>query len=144
MTPERQRIAIAESCGWQIIFATDDKLMSKNPLWQVFTPSGSKIQFWDEPIRGYGGVVDVITRKFLDATDAMNRCNVPDYLNDLNAMHEVEKTLSEKQLKSYAFILAMVLDTTPTVDLYDQFLNIHATATQRAEAYLKTIIKWES
>jgi len=67
----------------------------------------------------------------------------PDYLNDLNEMHEAEKTFSEKRIRSYAFTLAQVLDTSPTVDLDDQFLNIHATAAQRAEAFLRTIGKWE-
>jgi hypothetical protein len=68
---------------------------------------------------------------------------LPDYLNDLNAMHEAEKVLGEKRIRSYAFTLAQVLDTSPTVDLDDQFLNIHATARQRAEAFLRTIGKWE-
>lgn len=61
--------------------------------------------------------------------------DLPDYLNDLNAMHEVEKTLT---------------------NLVDQLTYLHklspiksewtlatATARERAEAYLKTIGKWE-
>jgi hypothetical protein len=63
-------------------------------------------------------------------------------LNDLNAMHEAEKVLTEKQVRSYAFTLAQVLDTSPTVDLDDQFLNIHATAAQRVEAFLRTLNLW--
>jgi len=85
-----------------------------------------------------------------DSTPKWWRCpkgrelrSIPDYLNDLNAMHDAEKTLSEKRIRSYAFTLAQVLDTSPTVDLDDQFLNIHATAAQRAEAFLRTINKWE-
>jgi len=62
--------------------------------------------------------------------------------NDLNAMHEVEKTLKEKQRSKYSLALAHVLDTAPNVDWADQFLNIHATAAQRAEAFLKTIGEW--
>jgi hypothetical protein len=68
---------------------------------------------------------------------------LPSYTTDLNAMHEAEKVLGEKRIRSYAFTLAQVLDTSPTVDLDDQFLNIHATASQRAEAFLRTIGKWE-
>jgi hypothetical protein len=67
---------------------------------------------------------------------------LPDYLNDLNAMHEAEKALGEKHVRSYAFTLSRVLDTAPTVDLDDQFLNIHATAAQRAEAFLQTLNLW--
>jgi hypothetical protein len=70
------------------------------------------------------------------------RNRIPNYLNDLNAMHEAEKVLTEKQVRSYAFTLAQVLDTSPTVDLDDQFLNIHATASQRAEAFLRTLNLW--
>jgi hypothetical protein len=69
--------------------------------------------------------------------------NIPDYPQDLNAMHEAEKVLTEKHVRSYAFILAQVLDTIPTVDLDDQFLNIHATAAQRAEAFLRTFNLWK-
>lgn len=69
-------------------------------------------------------------------------CLWGDPLLDLNAMHEVEKTLGEKRIRSYAFTLAQVLDTTPTVDLDDQFLNIHATAAQRAHAFLRTLNLW--
>lgn len=68
----------------------------------------------------------------------------PDYCADLNAMHEAEKVLGEKRIRTYAFLLAQVLDTSPTVDLDNQFLNIHATARQRAEAFLRTLGKWES
>jgi hypothetical protein len=67
---------------------------------------------------------------------------IPDYFNDLNAVHELEKLLGEKHVRSYAFTLSRVLDTTPTVDLDDQFLNIHATATQRCEAIGKTLNLW--
>lgn len=75
-------------------------------------------------------------------SDWQTEC-VPDYLNDLNAMHEAENVLGEKRIRSYAFILAQVLDTSPTVDLDDQFLNIHASAAQRAEAFLKTLNLWK-
>jgi hypothetical protein len=67
----------------------------------------------------------------------------PDFCCDLNAMHEAEAFLKSKDIRSYAFLLAQVLDTSPTVDLDDQFLNIHATARQRAEAFLRTLGKWE-
>jgi hypothetical protein len=68
---------------------------------------------------------------------------LPSYTTDLNAMHEAEKVLGEKRIRSYAFTLAQVLDTSPTVDLDDQFLNIHATASQRSEALLRTFGKWK-
>lgn len=70
-------------------------------------------------------------------------CGGSDFCSDLNAMHEAESILTEKQKRTFAFILAQVLDTSPNVDLGDQFLNIHATAKQRAEALRRTLGKLE-
>ena len=64
-------------------------------------------------------------------------------IDDLNACHEMEKVLTERQMWTYAFTLAQVLDTSPTVDLDDQFLNIHATAAEKCEAFLRTLGLWE-
>ena len=59
----------------------------------------------------------------------------PDYLNDLNAMHEAEKalrnqftTLEEVYWRNLAYV---------------QPHPIFATAVQRAEAFLRTVGKWE-
>ena len=68
--------------------------------------------------------------------------SLPNYTGNLNAMHEAEKVLGEKRIRSYAFTLAQILNTSPTVDLDDQFLNIHATAATRAEAFLRTLNLW--
>jgi hypothetical protein len=118
MTPEKQRIAIAEACGWKCAGHPDQKKATDG--WEF------GYQF---VIRPEGQLV--------------THNSIPDYLNDLNAMHEAEKVLTEKQIRSYAFILSQVLDTSPTVDLDDQFLNIHANAAQRCEAFLKTLNLWE-
>ncbi len=63
---------------------------------------------------------------------------LPDYFNDLNAMHEAEKVLTESQQMPYR----TALFCTEEVD-YSYFKLIHATAAQRAEAFLRTIGKWE-
>lgn len=60
---------------------------------------------------------------------------MPDYLNDLNAMHEAEKVLTNEQLEVYCNILHK-----PNHGVY---WAIHATASQRAEAFLRTIGKWK-
>jgi hypothetical protein len=54
------------------------------------------------------------------------------YTHDLNAMHEVEKSLTYKQFENYLMEL---------LDFIDE--PILATARQRAEAFLKTLGKWE-
>lgn len=68
---------------------------------------------------------------------------LPNYLDDLNAMHEAEKQLGEKE-QEYAMALLLSFRTNGVrlSDLQKSFLCIHATAAQRAEALLKTIGKW--
>ena len=62
----------------------------------------------------------------------------PNYVTDLNAMHEAEKVLRDEQWTDYYDNL---LDTTkPSFVLRD---ITHATAAQRAEAFLRTLGKWE-
>ena len=57
---------------------------------------------------------------------------LPDYLNDLNAMHEAEKVLNSEHWDNYCAIL----------DKLDG-PSISATAAQRAEAFLRTLNLWK-
>ena len=65
----------------------------------------------------------------------------PDYCNDLNAMHEAEKVLPRQIYhvdywqKGYGRFQTIVSEMTVT--------PFSATASQRAEAFLKTLGKWE-
>lgn len=63
--------------------------------------------------------------------------SIPDYCDDLNAMHEAEKTFSAEQQSDY---LAYCTDMTG--GWYELLLMLPAR--QRAEAFLKTIGKWEN
>ena len=56
----------------------------------------------------------------------------PDYLNDLNAMHEAEKIMSYDEFDEYYVQLSMKM-----------VRPFHATAAQRAEAFLKTLNLWK-
>ena len=60
----------------------------------------------------------------------------PDYCNDLNAMHEAEMifTPASKHWMYYALLADMCGSS---------FKAIRATARQRAEAFLRTVGKWE-
>lgn len=64
----------------------------------------------------------------------------PDYPNDLNAMHEAEKVLNYEQLADMAEFIGVDADQAPA-DSWNILLR--ATAAQRAEAFLRTINKWE-
>lgn len=65
----------------------------------------------------------------------------PDYLNDLNAMHEAEKRLvkedAPEMLGNYHAHLIQVMDCKTC-----SWRRIHATAAQRAEAFLRTLDLW--
>ncbi len=110
MTPEQQQIAIAEACGWKGI--SPSYLVGYAP-WRP-TPYSERVM----------GDLESIP---LDP--------LPDYLNDLNAMHDVEDTMGDPQLwTEYDNQLASVMDHVGW--------KYHATAAQRAEAFLKTLNLW--
>ncbi len=122
MTPEKQRIAIAEACGWGLNYD------------------------WERP--GIG--------EWWEKTGEQPRRSndLPDYLNDLNAMHEAEMVLNATQLVAYVkhlaaihptFCVDVLDDRDPDGDWhYEMSFLITATAAQRAEAFLRTIGKWEA
>lgn len=58
---------------------------------------------------------------------------IPDYCNDLNAMHEAQKMMNSEQWVAYGKELSRL----------KVFPMVHATARQRAEAFLRTLGKWE-
>ena len=123
MTPEQQRIAIAESCGWKVLEPEVKPAIIY--LW------GLREGFIHEE----------------------NREIIPDYLNDLNAMHEAEKFIKGTDLyinyvnylfRSVGLNRIYYMGSPPEVFPADrQFAVFHATASQRAEAFLRTIGKWE-
>lgn len=106
MTPEAQRIAIAEALGWKgMDFATNN----------VTNPKGLK-QFYNGCLKSWEDFV-------------------PDYLNDLNAMHEAEETLFGIERENYARML-----TGAGLLFYPV---AHANAAKRAEAFLRVKGLWK-
>jgi len=109
MTNQEINEAIAKECGWEFVDIAADSNPEDRPYWHH--------------VAGFLRV--------------QRHC--PDFSNDLNAMHEAEKTLdphwlpSEKQgiddsdWEMYVCELSKIADRGPT----------HATARQRAEAFLK-------
>ena len=66
---------------------------------------------------------------------------IPNYCNDLNAMHEVEMVLTKEQIReyqTYMYDMACEIDNT-----CGRWMPYSATARYRAEAFLRTIGKWE-
>lgn len=96
MSPDAQRIAIAEACpGWKPPF-----VMTTQCEW---TDSRNGVRMLSDP------------------------------LDDLNACHEMEKVLTALQRGLYRDIL---------VDISGNSYACFATATQRAESFLKTLNLW--
>jgi hypothetical protein len=65
---------------------------------------------------------------------------IPDYTDDLNAMHEAETVMTDQQRTSYLDKLYEVCN--PHSMLNDDWNLTCSTAAQRAEAFLRTIGKW--
>jgi hypothetical protein len=61
---------------------------------------------------------------------------LPDYLNDLNAMQEVERAMNNNDWWKFVEYLTNICGGGIA-------LGVSATAAQRAEAFLRTIGKWE-
>lgn len=108
MSPEEQRIAIAQACGWT-----------------GFNPDNIPdcLQYTARAPSGKWGLI-------------------PDYLDDLNAMHAAEKVILAKccndpQADLWIDYLANLLMASPLC------LREHATATQRAEAFGITLNLWK-
>ena len=104
MSPEAQRIAIAEAC----------EIVSKDKWGSLYkTPRG-----------------------------ILRDC--PDYLNDLNAMHQAEKVLTDEQDLEYSEVLEQVVGARFNSNNGEDMRRLRsATAAQRAEAFLHTLGKWE-
>lgn len=78
---------------------------------------------------------------------------LPDYPNDLNAVHEAEEMLTPEQRVNYSYHLSQLIPQNencgpfepggPDLMVYSAFDLIHATALQRCEAFLRTVGKWE-
>lgn len=116
MSPEAQRIAIAEACGWE------------------FRPYEDTRAWW----KGGAMVWNEIVRRLSDniPTDPL-----PDYLNDLNAVHDACEQ-ANIELGPYYRALAKTMSQDPDFMGHPNEM-IHATAAQRAEAFLKTLNLWE-
>jgi hypothetical protein len=108
MKPEEQRIAIAEACGWGIVK-----------------------DYGNGSLYGYPNRIPSY-----DVAECPPRA-IPDYLTDLNAMHEAEKVLNQAEDYRYrAYVLPQVCGDGSGL------IAVTATATQRAEAFLRSINKW--
>lgn len=115
MTDQEINIAIAEACGWR-------KELHEND-WDVELEMRRTWTTWIGP-------------------DGDLRQSAPNYCTDLNAMHEAEGQLTGTQMAVYRQKLKKEFSKPIGYEWDDGDGAIHATARQRAEAFLRTIGKW--
>ena len=118
MTSEQQTIKIAEACGWKNVHWYEDN-------------AGPPILCGDPPP----------THKKRHRYDT----TVPDYLIDLNVMREAEFILTHSQEMSYLSHLRSILcyPSTGRISRHMACSLYHASAAQKAEAFLKTLGLWK-
>ncbi len=139
MTPESQRIAIAKACGeWSWWLWGRDQFV-------ITAPRNINLS-WSGEDKATNSMRWPLNGQSLDeaARDLMLQI-IPDYLGDLNAIHEAEKVLGREQIHKYLDELEHLVirehKFLPTVSWLN-WLCIHSTAAQRAEALLRTLNLW--
>jgi len=118
LTDQEKRIKVTEACGWTTIhkgthYDTEHKVYGEPPAtFAMRVPAN----------RGHACT------------------ELPDYANDLNAMHETEKVLTDDQTDSYRKTLmdSMIKHGGPCG--YSDAIS--ATAAQRFDAFGKTLNLW--
>lgn len=126
MSPEAQRIAIAEAIGWRFhahreidLSLAGDRRLKEQAICRWCAPGRAEWQLE----------------------------TLPDFLNDLNAMHEAEKVLNREQQMEYITLINRMRNDVArqSQDWYqlEPFWQVHSTAGERAEAFLKCLEAWK-
>ena len=117
MSPEAQRIAIAESQGWK---GPDHPDVKKH------------VATWSKPEIWYMKPNGLLT--WLS--------DIPDYTNDLNAIHKAMESLSDTQIGIWLLRVSEICSRDCQAGK-SRYSSANATASQRCEAFLKTLNLWE-
>jgi hypothetical protein len=128
MTPEEINIAIAEVRGW-VWYKLPPRKDETRAYRCLFLPAlhefdGQSLQWL---VRADG------SERICNFEYMKREGHVQDCYNDLNAMNEAEKELDTEQKDAYCIEL---------IDAYGD-RAVFASATQRAEAFLRTLGKWK-
>lgn len=129
MSPEQQRIKIAEACGW-----TDCNWYEDNAgpgFWNGYPPT----------------VIGVDKSGDWQAVKAQHHKPLPNYTASLDAMAEAEKVLTDEEWVDYC---AELVNRAPTFPQYglgsgtDKARRLaSATAARKAEAFLRAKSPWQ-
>ena len=117
MTQDEMRIVIAEKCGWKYEYSGASK----------------ELRYWRLP--HFSPLQEVTWHE------------LPDYPNDLNAIHCAEDVLTQEQQEKYAHELSQIVPQNfnagpideggPDLMCHRDWDVLHATASQRTEAFCR-------
>ncbi len=130
MTPEQINIAIAEAQGF--------RERGGGPF-GIYYDKEDDDRYWVSP-----EYIEGFKPPWTDF-DGAAYYPLPDYCNDLNEMHEAWCSLTQKQhfiFRSYLQTIVLNAQESGVLPIGPCHSVCNATALQRAEAYLKTIGKW--
>lgn len=116
MTDQEINQAIAEVCGWTRAYIKDLCGEFEHKFWNPPVPVSLTL-----PNEWNGGKV--------------REQNLPDFCHDLNAMHEAEQILNDYEKTQMVASVGEIRKKCGFV--------FHATARERAEAFLRTVGKWK-
>lgn len=126
LTQEEKNQRIAKACGWIVTLATRENPVEKGSF-RLPNYFGDPVNAWTHPDK------DGVWIK------------PPNYFNDLNAMHEAEKVLLEREIGSlFRLALHKNSDGPESMFMTVEAAMCHATAAQRAEAFGLTLTLWEA
>ena len=131
MNEEQQNIVIAKLMGAKWVKSFNRQ-----------TPNKAVLVFVKRLSLDYGDEIVYVNESDENFTKVVH-AHVPDYCNDLNAMHEAENHLKPDEKEIYWNYLFDHCDGTVFSRVEDDYKMIHATAAQRAEAFLKTLKLWK-
>lgn len=121
MSPEKQRVVIAEFCGWKKVPVNPDRWMSPGSTWSE--SKGVENGYFVPDIMGEG--------------------ELPDYTNDLNAMHDAEKLLTIELASKYDAALMNIALYSECGSYPALSCGWHFQASQRAKAMVRALGKWD-
>lgn len=121
MNKDKQRIAIAEICGFR--FVGESGRYPEDEDWQKY-----------KAVYHGDGFIGLARPDWIP---------VPDYVTDLNDMHKAEKVMFafDSGIENGGY-RTRYLDALLRICAGGFHAGIHATAEQRAEAFLRTLGKW--
>jgi len=143
MDKNKQLIAIAKACGKNVeafcfsYWDNLDNLKRESPHYV----SKEEAEYWREKESRWGQVSEV---RAVESHE-----NLPNYLNDFNAMSEAKKILTDDQQLIFCKTLVRIVAESEGLNYNNGTEDDHliwlsrATTEQYVEVFLKTIGKWE-